>query len=147
EVAFPEAVEAAGRDIGKVERGGAEAAHAGHFPHDMAKLDEELAVVAPAEMRNAAADDGIGKVLARGDAQTAIVEEGPAAALGGEELVRRRIQHHRRDDLAVTLERDGDGEARNAVQEIGRAVERIDDPAMRAVRAGDLLGFLAEEAV
>ena len=45
------------------------------------------------------------------------------------------------------LERDGDREMRNAVQEIGGAVERIDDPAMGLVGAGASAAFLAEEAV
>lgn len=99
-------------------------------------------------MRNAAADDAIREHAARGDAQAAIVEEGSAAALGGVKLVRRRIEDDAGDDLAVTLERDRHGEHRNAVQEVGRAVERIDDPAMRAVGALDLLiGLFAEEAV
>src|SRR4029079_9829344 len=49
-------------------------------------------------------------------------------------------------DLAIALERDGDGEVRYAVQEIGRAVERVDDPAMPAVAGDRLRSFLAEEA-
>ena len=36
---------------------------------------------------------------------------------------------------------------RNAVQEIGGAVERIDDPAMALVGAGARAAFLAEKAV
>ena len=36
---------------------------------------------------------------------------------------------------------------RNAVQEVGGAVERIDDPAMALVGAGAGAAFLAEEAV
>src|SRR4029453_2243581 len=53
---------------------------------------------------------------------------------------------HGGDDLALALEADRDGEVRHAVQEVGRAVERIDDPAVAAVALG-LAAFLAEEAV
>ena len=48
---------------------------------------------------------------------------------------------------ALALERDRDGELRNAVQEIGGAVERIDDPGVGLVGALALAAFLAEKAV
>jgi hypothetical protein len=51
------------------------------------------------------------------------------------------------DDLALALEADGDGPMRDAVQEVGGAVERIDDPAVRAVDADDLAALFHEEAV
>jgi hypothetical protein len=47
----------------------------------------------------------------------------------------------------VSLQGGRDAELRNAVQEIGRAVERIDNPGMRLVRAGPLAPFLAEKAI
>ena len=48
---------------------------------------------------------------------------------------------------AFTLERDRNRELRNAVEEIGGAVERIDDPGLRRVAAVMLAAFLAEETV
>src|SRR5262249_2106374 len=42
---------------------------------------------------------------------------------------------------------DGDGELRDAVQEVRGAVERIDDPGMRLVRTLGAAAFLAEETV
>ena len=42
---------------------------------------------------------------------------------------------------------DGNAELRNAVQEIGGAVERIDDPGVRLVGAFAAAAFLADEAV
>ena len=104
-------------------------------------------MIAAAEIRNAAADDAVRQHAARSDAQAAIVEKCAATTLGRVELVGRRIENHAGDDLVIALERDRDGKQRNAVQEIGGAVERIDDPAMRAVGALDLFTFLAEEAV
>ena len=82
-----------------------------------------------------------------GDAQAAVVEEGAAAALGGVELVHGRIVDHAGDDLALPLQRDRDREDRDAVQEVGGAVERIDDPAVLVVLAGDHAALLHQEAV
>ena len=86
--------------------------------------------IAAAVVRQPAGDDGVGEPLARGDADAPVVEEGAFAAFGNEHVVVRRIVGQRRDNGAVALERDRDGEMRNAVQEIGGAVERIDDPPM-----------------
>ena len=59
---LPETVEAAGRDIGEVERGRAQAADAGDLGHDVAQLDEVVAVMAAAEMRHAGADHRVGEL-------------------------------------------------------------------------------------
>ena len=98
-------------------------------------------------MRQPARDDRIGEPLPRGDADAPVVEEGALAALGHEQLVVCRIVDEAGDDRAVAFERDRDGEMRDAVQEIGGAVERIDDPAMRPVGAHMGAAFLAEKAV
>ena len=81
-------------------------------------------------------DHRFGEPAARRDAQPPVVDEGAGALLGPEHLVADRLVDHAGDDLAVALERDRDGEERQAVQEIGGAVERIDDPAMAPVAAG-----------
>ena len=51
------------------------------------------------------------------------------------------------DDLALALEGDRDGEVRQAVQEVGGAVERVDDPAVALVGAFDGAALLHDEAV
>ena len=98
-------------------------------------------------MRQAAGDHRVGQPLARGDADALVVEEGALAALGDEHLVGGRIVDEAGDHRALALERDRNGELRNAVQEIGGAVERIDDPGMGLVGALARAAFLAEEAV
>ena len=103
--------------------------------------------VAAAEMRQPAGDDRVGEPLAGGDPDPLFVEEGALAALGDEHLVVDRIVDEPGDHRALALERDRDGELRDAVQEIGGAVERIDDPAMGLVGALAHAAFLAEEAV
>ena len=98
-------------------------------------------------MRQPAGDDRLGEPLPRGDADAPVVEEGALAALGDEQLVVCRVIGEAGDDRAVPFERDRHGEMRDAVQEIGGAVERIDDPAMRPVGADMGAAFLAEKAV
>src|SRR3712207_4455060 len=51
-----------------------------------------------------------------------------------------------RSDLAAILDRDRDGEVRDAVEEVRGAVERIDDPARLALVARDLALLLEQEA-
>ena len=108
-------------------------------------------MVALADMRRAGGDQRLGRILAARDAQLARarvrrVDEGAVALLRPEELVGDRLVDHAGDDLVVALEADRDGEVRHAVEEVGGAVERVDDPAVAAVALG-LAAFLAEEAV
>ena len=146
-VALPIGVEAAGGDPGEIERRRAEAAQPGEVLLRGGDLPAGEGEIAAPVMRQPAGDDRIGEPLPRGDADAPVVEEGALAVLGHEQLVVRRIVGEGGDDRAVPLERDRHGEMRDAVQEIGGAVERIDDPAMRPVGADMGAAFLAEEAV
>ena len=146
-VALPIGVEPSGRDPGEIERRCAEAAQARHLFLHHRKLLAELREVAAAEMRQAAGKHRLGESLARRDADAPVVEVGALAAFGGEHLVVDRIVDQAGDDRAFALERDRDREMRNAVQEIRRAVERIDDPGVGLVVARLVAAFLAEKAV
>ena len=64
-----------------------------------------------------------------------------------EKIIGDGIEHHRRHQLPLALQPDGDGEMRNAVHEVGGAVYGIDDETMRAVLAFDRAGFLGQEAI
>ena len=102
----------------------------------------------PAAMRNAGGDHGCRELGPGGDPQpAAVVEIGALAALGGEGLLIGGIEDQSRHQLALALERDGDGENRNGVQEVGGAIERIDDPPMRVIGPLDLAALLHQEAV
>ena len=89
----------------------------------------------------------VGELAAPGDAQAAVVHEGAAAAFGGVKLVHGRIVDDAGDQLALALQRDRDGEYRDAVQEIGGAVERVDDPAVLVVVAGHRAALFHQEGV
>src|SRR5579862_7528661 len=147
QVALPVGVEPAGCDPGEVEGRRAVAAQSGKVLLRGGNFAARQHEVAAPVMRQAAGDNGFGKIAARGDAKALIVEERALAVLGDEELLVGRIVNEAGNDGAVALERDRDSEVRNAVQEIGGAVERIDDPAMASVGAGAGAAFLAEKAV
>ena len=100
-----------------------------------------------AQMRDAAADQGLRQFRARGDAQAAVVAPGALSLFRDIERVVGGIVDEARDDLAVALQRDRDREHRDRVQEIGGAVERIDVPGVGLVRALDTAALLHHEAV
>ena len=147
QIALPIAVEAAGGDVGHVEGGGAEAAQAGDARLQFGHLVARQSVVAAADMRQAAGDHAFIELPAPGDAQPLVVEEGALAALGDVEFVVGGIVDHAGDDGALALQADRDREMRNAVQKIGSAVERIDDPGVALVGAFAGAAFLADKTV
>ena len=75
-------------------------------------------------------------MLALGDADAAVVQERAAPARRREEIVAHRVVDHAVRDLAAVRERDRNAVLRKAVQEVGRAVERIDDPDVFRVGVG-----------
>ena len=71
------------------------------------------------------------------DADAPVVDKRTAATLGCEQLIRDRVVDHAGNDIVTALKADRNGDMRNAVDEIGRTVDRIDDPAMLAIAAVD----------
>ena len=104
-------------------------------------------MVAAADMRQSAGDHAFAKLAPAGDAQPLVVEECALAALGDVEFLVGGIVDHPGDDRALARQPDRDRELRDAVQEIGGAVERIDDPGVGLVGALAVAAFLADEAV
>src|SRR4029078_8731237 len=100
-----------------------------------------------AAVRNAGADHRGRELRACCDPDAAIVEKGAFALFGGKGFLICRIEDESRNQLVFAVERRSHGEDRNAMQEIGGAVEWIDDPAMAAVAAFDIAAFLHQEAV
>ncbi len=82
-------------------------------------------------------------LLAHADA--VVVEVRAAPARRREDLAPHQVVHHGMLELAAVLAGDGDREHREAVQEVGGAVERVDDPDRLAVAALDFAAFLGEE--
>src|SRR6266536_1726170 len=134
-IAFPIAVEPSRGHPGEIERGRSESPQSADLALYRRDLVAELRKIAAPAMRQPAGHDRIVEPTARRHPQASIVHECAFAALGSVKLVGRRIVDEPGDDGAVARQRDRDRELRHAVQEIGGAVERIDDPAMGLVGA------------
>ena len=83
-----------------------------------------------AAVGQAGRQQGIGHRTARGNPHPAVVQIRTCAAHRPEKFVGQRLVDHACNHLPVFFMSDGDREVRYAVQEIGRAVERVDDPAV-----------------
>ena len=146
--ALPEAVEPAGRDIGKIESRGAEAPHAGRRVHHFRQFAEKPFMALASKERNAGRNDRFREVLANRHAQALVVEIGAVALLGHVHLVRHRIVDEARDELAFPLQRDGNREdagcraENSSCRRCGSMMKRWDlsGPSMHA-------RFLDQEAV
>src|SRR5277367_4073216 len=104
-------------------------------------------MVAASDMRQSAGDHAFIELAPAGDTDALIVEEGALAAFGGIELVIGGIIDHAGNDGSFALKPDRDRKLRNAVQEVGSAVERIDNPGVGLVVAWARAAFLADKAV
>src|SRR4051812_16529765 len=80
-------------------------------------------------------------------AQAPIVQKRALAFFGHEHVVDHRIEHDCGDKLPFTLQGNGDGEMRNAVQKIGGAVQRIDNEAVRLVRSVNQTRLFSEDGI
>src|SRR5215469_500570 len=126
---LPETVDPAGRDISEVERGGTGAAHTGGTLHGRFEhLEIRIDVARVRAEREARADESTLQRALLADPNAMVLEVRAAAAGRGEELLAHGIVDHRDLEPALLLAGDRDGESRKAMQEVGGAVERIDDP-------------------
>ncbi len=138
----------AGRHVGEVQRGRAGAAQAGralhHVGHD---VQVGLEVVARAE-REAGGQQAFLELGALGHADAPLVQVGAAALGGREQVVARRVVDDGLLDLAAHHERDAHAIDGKAVDEVGGAVQRVDDPdEFRILRAVLAARFLGEDAM
>src|SRR5437667_929213 len=126
---LPEAIDATGRDIGQIERGRARAAHAGDLLRDrLQHLEVGVEVARVGAIGETGRDEGALERARLADPHAVIVEVRARAAARGEQLPTHRVVDHRVLEAPPHLAGDRDGKHRKAVQKVGRAVERIDDP-------------------
>jgi hypothetical protein len=139
---FPEAVEPPGRDVAEIQRGCARAPYAGRVLDDLA---QHLQVgfhldVGVAERKPGAYQRPL-EITLPADANAAAVELGAGAARGGEEFLAHGIVDDAVLHPAVHLHANRNREHGETVQEVGGAVERIDDPdRIRVAARARLLG-------
>src|SRR5216683_3989523 len=144
---LPKAVITPRCDIGEIERRRTEPAHPAGRGHDTRERRDIDRVVAVSAKREAGADQRLAKRAPGRHPEAAVVEIGADAFLGPEHLVPGRLVDQPGYDLAIAFERDRDREMRDPMQEIGGAVERVDDPAVMWIGSRGRAAFLKQETV
>src|SRR6185369_4953481 len=148
---FPETVHSTGGHPGEIKRRRTETTDTGDV-RCKRKVDlGPFLRIALAEERDSRADDAVGEVAPRGNAKPLVLEPGAPALLGPEALVGQRLVDKPLRDLGpaarlLLLNSDRDREVRYAVEEVGRAIQRIDDPPRLVGVARDLAAFLEQHA-
>ena len=95
----------------------------------------------------AGADQRLAELATGGHPEAAVVEIGADAFFGPEHLVAGRLVDQPGNDLAIAFERDRDRKMRDPVQEIGGAVERVDDPAVVWIGSFGRALFLEQQTI
>ena len=123
-----ESVGMAGGQPGQVERSRAGTAQSGGFLHQILEhrgIGVEMGEIA---VRKTGADQRALQFVALGNPDAPFVQEGATTTHGGIEIVAHRIVDHRDGKLPPIHQRNRNAILRKAVQKIGGAVERINDP-------------------
>src|SRR5271154_6990346 len=119
EAPLPESVEAAGGDIGEIERGATRPAHIDDPLHHRRELGQESRMLRHfSEMGDPAAEERLRQFAAPRHPEAAIAAERPLPSLGHEHVVVGWIVDDAGDDLPLALERDRNSEFRNRVEKV-----------------------------
>src|SRR5271166_3269049 len=102
---------------------------------------------APVRMFQPTSTEALARRFRARRADRRAVEPRPAAAARGEQFVAHRIVDDADFDLAAGDAGDRDAEMRDPAGEIGRAIDRIDNPNSAALISRARLGFLADEPI
>src|SRR5258708_30582759 len=78
-------------------------------------------------VRDPGSEDAARQRAFLGNREAPVVEPGSSTILGPEQLVLRWIQDDSGNQGAPSCKTDRDSEMRNAVEKVGRAVERVDE--------------------
>jgi len=131
QVELPETVVAARGHIGQIERSRTGAADAMRAQGDLV-VEVNVGTLVALETRKAGAENGLSQRRGGGNIDRPGIEGRATSLGGGEQLVARRIVENASDDFPLVLQSQGNAEDRISVGEIGRAIERIDIPAVGA---------------
>ena len=119
--------------IGQIQRGRAGAAHASGALHDFAQHQHVLLEVVATAEGEAGGDQAVTQLSALGDADAALVQIGTTALGRSEQVVAAGVIDHGVLDLALVGQSDAHAVHGKAVDEVGGAVQRVDDPDMVGV--------------
>src|SRR5690606_25526741 len=140
---FPEGVIAAGGNVGQIQAGSATAADAGRLADQAAEHPQIVVQIVDLVLleREAGTQQGAVQALAVAYPQALAVECCTPTAAGGEFFLAYRIENDRMLDATLDAAGDAHGKVRYAAQEVGGAIQRVDDP--DDIRAFTLTGLEA----
>src|SRR5690606_36684011 len=148
---LPEGVITTGCDVRQVQARGAGATDAGGLACQAAEHAEISVQVIhlPVAERKAGAQQRAFEALARADTQAGPVERCTTATAGGEFFQANRVEHYRVLEATAVFARNANGIVWNAADEVGGAIQWIDDPEVVGTVSGALRepAFLTEDAV
>src|SRR5690606_9000827 len=148
---LPEGVVTTGCDVRQVQARGTGATDAGGLACQAAEHAEiGIQVIhLPVAERKAGAQQCAFEALARADTQASPVECCTTTTAGGEFFLANRVEHYRVLEATTVFACNAHGIVRNAADEVGGAIQRIDDPEVISTFSGALRdpAFLAEDAV
>ncbi len=149
EVHDPEAVEASRGEMREVKRRGPRAAHARALRGQRIERGQVCRELRALACGKCGAHQGFGQVEARRHVDLVAVVERTLALCRGEQVVVHRVEHDCVGDFGAACERHRHGVVRKPMDEVGGAVDGIDDPLVAAAlaRAFDVPRFLAQDRV
>ena len=125
---FKIAINAAGGDVGEIQRSGAGAAEVGALGKQLRDHIHKGRRVLLGFEREASGENRAVEIASGAAAQTVTVKLRALTAYGGEEFVAHRIVNHRHFGTAFNAYGDRNREVRQAFDKIGGAIQRIDNP-------------------
>ena len=140
-------MEAPGGDVGEVQRRRARAADAGGARRQRPQRRQVGVEAGLVAVREAGRQQRVVQARRVAGADAAVVQVGAAAGLGGEQLLLDRVEHHA--ELQPTAPAQGDRHrvVRHAEQEVGSAVERVDQPLELGLRVRFRRALLGADGV
>src|SRR5690554_8221015 len=140
---FPEGVIAPGGDVGQIQAGGAATADASGLADQASEHAQIVVQIVDLVLleREAGTQQGAVQALAVAYPQALAVECCTPTAAGGEFFLAYRIENDRMLDATLDAAGDAHGKVRYAAQEVGGAIQRVDDP--DDIRAFTLAGLEA----
>jgi len=125
---FEVTVNAACGDVAEIQRGRAGAAEVGALGEQLAENVHIGCGVLLRLKREAGGQNGAVQVAGGAAAQAVAVQLCALAAGGGEQLITHRIVNHGHFSTAFNAYGDGNGEMGKALNKVGGAIQRIDNP-------------------
>ncbi|VXA78606.1 conserved hypothetical protein [Aeromonas salmonicida] len=147
EADLPEAVDATGGHIGQIQRGRTGTTDVGTFDeHALEHLQVGLDVMLLLEWETGG-QNGTSQLFGLADTDAVAVQLSAVTTGRGKQLVTDGIVDDGLFCLALDAQGYGDGKVRNALDEVGRAIQWVNDPLVVRIGTGNLTRLFSNDAV